>query len=55
MTFNYVDFGSTIEFAENLGWSDPHGDGDDEDYDADSVEEEAISYIRSKGYRVENY
>ena len=50
--FNYEDFGSTIEFAEELGWKDVYGDGDDEDYDADAIEEEALDYIKRKGYRV---
>jgi hypothetical protein len=50
--FNYEDFGSTIEFAEELGWKDVYGDGEDDDYDADAVEEEALDYIKRKGYRV---
>ena len=53
--FEYKDFGSTIEFAEELGWVDTHGDGRDDDYDADSVEEDAIIFIKNAGYRVENY
>ena len=50
--FFYEDFGSTIELAEELGWKDVHGDGDDDDYDADAIEEEAIEYIKRKGYSV---
>ena len=50
--FFYEDFGSTIELAEELGWKDVHGDGDDDDYDADAIEEEAIEYIERKGYSV---
>ena len=50
--FEYEDFGSTIEFAEELGWKDVYGDGEDDDYDADAVEEEALDYIKRKGYRV---
>lgn len=50
--FHYEDFGSTIEFAEELGWKDVYGDGDDDDYDGDAIEEEALDYIKRKGYRV---
>lgn len=50
--FEYEDFGSTLEFAEKLGWKDVYGDGEDDDYDADAIEEEALDYIKRKGYRV---
>ena len=50
--FEYEDFGSTLEFAEKLGWKDVYGDGEDDDYDADAIEGEALDYIKRKGYRV---
>jgi len=56
--FNYECFGETLVFAEDLGWVDNHPDADDPNYDgptADEIEQEAIEFIQSKGYRVEGY
>lgn len=38
--FFYKSFGETISFAEDLGWED------------DAIEEEAIAYIKGKGYLI---
>ena len=53
--FNYESYGKTIEFAEKLGWIDTHGDAITTTWtsnDADALEEEAIDYINSKGYKI---
>ena len=54
--FVYEDFGSTLEFAEDLGWVDNHPDCEDGGFDAglaDHIESEALDFIKSKGYEVE--
>lgn len=56
--YNYECFGETLVFAEDLGWVDNHPDADDPGYDgpaADAIEEEAIDFIRDKGYTVVGY
>lgn len=45
--FYYIDFGSTLVFAETLGWIDP-----DDDAFPDEIEQDALNYIRSRGYGV---
>ncbi len=55
-TYQYEGFGPAIEFAESLGWVDDAPDGSDPEYDssmADCIEQDALDFIRSKGYRVE--
>ncbi len=57
-TFEYKDFGETLEFAESIGWSDPYGDSDSGDWSselADSCEQDAIDYIKSKGFTIRGY
>ena len=53
--YNYKSFGETIVFAESLGWEDMHGDSSSERWtpsDADECEEDALEFIRGKGYRI---
>jgi len=54
-TFEHECFDATLSFAESLGWVDTYGDSDDGDWDsgmADCCEQEAIDFIKSKGYAV---
>jgi hypothetical protein len=56
--YKYECMGDTLEFAESLGWEDTFPADEDEGWDAgeaDACEEEAIDFIRSKGYIIQGY
>lgn len=56
--YRYDCFGDTIIFAESLGYIDsaPKDVEDGWDSDgADSLEEDAVDFIESKGYKVVGY
>ena len=47
--------GNTLEFAERLGWVDKHPDANYAEWNADmadDIEEEALEFIRSRGYHI---
>lgn len=55
MTFEYKNFGDTINFAEDLGWYNWLDDIDDNDYqpgDIDLLEEDALDHIFNRGYEI---
>jgi hypothetical protein len=55
MTFEYKNFGDTINFAEDLGWHNWLDDIDDNDAqpgDVDVLEEDALDYIFNRGYEI---
>ena len=43
-------FGEIVEFAESLGWVDTYDDWSTSI--ADEIEDEAVSFIESKGYTI---
>ncbi len=54
MTFEYKNFGDTINFAEDLGWHNWLDDIDDDTQpgDIDFLEEDALDYIFNRGYEI---
>ena len=50
--FIYKSFGETLSFAESLGWKDNVEDDDWNTSVADSLEDEALTYIQEQGYRI---
>ncbi len=50
--FVYDCLGDTFEFAESLGWKGDDGADDGRCDYVDALEEDALDYIRSKGYEV---
>ena len=50
--FIYKSFGETLSFAESLGWKDNVEDDDWNPSVADSLEDEALTYIQEQGYRI---
>jgi hypothetical protein len=54
MTFEYKNFGDTINFAEDLGWYNWLDDIDDDTRpgDIDFLEEDALDYIFNRGYEI---
>ncbi len=45
--FRYESFGDTLNFAESLGWDDC-----EDDRFPDEIEQSALEFIESKGYKV---
>jgi|TARA_R110000744_G_scaffold190186_1_gene309238 hypothetical protein len=49
-TYVLESFGEIVEFAESLGWVDTYDDWSPSI--ANAIEEEAVSFIESKGYTI---
>ena len=59
--YEYDGFGETLAFAESLGWVDIYSDAQTASYFGaqrarpDEIEEQALEFIKSKGYRIDGY